>query len=572
MPSELKSTDRPFPVVRAFAFCCLVAALAVTADGIVNSQIGSLARPPEFDGVSYMLSGQTAYRLIDSAHLRTAIHTLNGTIAPLWVAILALHYLVLGSGPWQSFAARLWPLGLLLGLVFWIVGRRAPRSLAVAAVVFTALLPLASAGVRAGSWELLSGQVNYNLDFGMDDLRPDFMASVLTLCAVATLAEQGPRPDRRLYLASAAFAALAVLVKASTSPVVLAVWALALAMTWFGRRRESSALRETAISVAALAILLGPWAILGHGAANVVDYVYHTEVTFGGVYATNESLIQKVTYFPALLPIQLGRIEAWIVIVGALLLTVALFKRALGWSEATYGMAAVAFYVVFSLSSSKNPQLGIWISTAVWIFFLAGGARLAAERWAPALRRVSPAVLGAVALYTLVVYGLAVAAVMSWPNNERMADAQQVGVTDSIALELTRHLASDQCFTYAPGPGWPASIEFAAMATRGSSPVSTATDIDVATTTVEDYVAAARRCDAFVVYEQDMGTVAQVFYAPPIYQPYLQAVADWVRTPGNGFTLDRKWVLTNMPPIAPHTLGRYHGLTLTVDLYLRMPS
>ena len=144
-------------------------------------------------------------------------------------------------------------------------------------------------------------------------------------------------------------------------------------------------------------------------------------------------------------------------------------------------------------------------------------------------------------------------------------------MTAGIAHELGRHITDGQCFTYAPGPGWPASIQFL-LGASGAPPGSTATEVDVNTTSIDEYVASARRCDAFVVYKQDMATVAQAFYAPSIYQPYFQAVADWVRSPGSGYTLDRTWSFSDLPPLGTHTLGRYQGIFLTVELYLRGPA
>ena len=34
----------------------------------------------------------------------------------------------------------------------------------------------------------------------------------------------------------------------------------------------------------------------------------------------------------------------------------------------------------------------------------------------------------------------------------------------------------------------------------------------------------------------------------------------------------RTWQLSDLPPVGPHQLGRYQGVSLTVDLYLRKGS
>jgi hypothetical protein len=75
-----------------------------------------------------------------------------------------------------------------------------------------------------------------------------------------------------------------------------------------------------------------------------------------------------------------------------------------------------------------------------------------------------------------------------------------------------------------------------------------------------------------MAYREDIADVAQVFFAPTIRQPYLRAVAQWVRGPFSGYALDRTWRFTDLAPSGPHTLGRYQGVSLTLDLYLRTPG
>ena len=89
---------------------------------------------------------------------------------------------------------------------------------------------------------------------------------------------------------------------------------------------------------------------------------------------------------------------------------------------------------------------------------------------------------------------------------------------------------------------------------------------------VDSYIAAASKCPAVIVYREDITTVAQQFVAYPVRQPYLRAVSEWVRSPNSGYQLDRSWRFTDLASNGPHTLGRYEGLTLTVDLYVRKPS
>jgi hypothetical protein len=569
-----------WPSLRAILLCCVVAAVAVGADLWFSAQEGYLARPPDYDGVGYLYYAQAPYHLIAGGHLKTALHDLNN-VAPGWTAVLAAHYLVLGDGTWQAFAARFWPIALLLVLVYWIVRRRASRTLAIAAVGLTALLPLVSAGVRSSSWEFLSGQANYNDNWGLDDLRPDFLAVVLVLWAVALLAEHSDLPRWPSYLLSAAFLAASVLIKPSTGPVALVAWFAALAVAWFWNRRTPGVGRVTAGAVGLLAILLLPWAVFGHGISTTATYFYEAAVTFKGAYAMNLGLFDSATYYLVRIPSQLGQLESWPVIVGALLGAVALVRGRLGRAEWIYAGLVVLFYAAFTATSNKNPHVGEWLSIAVWIFFLAGVSLLLRTSSAPLSLTLppergegissSPRILALVAVYAVVVYALGAFALFSWPLNEQRANAQLVSVTSGVAGELNRHVSAGQCFSYAPGPGWPASLELLMINSDGASPQSTPIDVDPASTTA-GYIATAARCPAIVVYREDVTQVAQVFFCPPVRQPYLRALASWVRSPGNGYVLDRSWQLSDLPPVGPHTLGNYKGVSLTVDLYLRAQS
>ena len=53
------------------------------------------------------------------------------------------------------------------------------------------VLPLVSAGVRSSSWEFISGQANFNDNWGLDDLRPDFKDGALDDRSFAEFAELG---------------------------------------------------------------------------------------------------------------------------------------------------------------------------------------------------------------------------------------------------------------------------------------------------------------------------------------------------------------------------------------------
>ncbi|TMF94351.1 MAG: hypothetical protein E6I05_03660 [Chloroflexi bacterium] len=550
--------------------CCAVAAAVVAVDAYFSAQEGYLSRAPDYDGVSYLGTSRSVYFLLHALHFRTALSELNSSLAPLWIAALAFQQLIFGDGTWQAFTARFWGVAPLLTLVYWIVRTRSSRPLAVAAVGFTAVLPVVSAAVRASSREFITGQANYGEFFSMEDLRPDFFAIVMVLCSVVPLAEHYRAPRRSTYVVSAVFAAASVLAKPSTAPFSLLAWGLAVGAVWLWHRRAASITRLSALGVAVLALLLAPWAIKG-GVSETVSRYYEIAVTYHATYNLGLGLLDSVTYYLVRLATQLGQIEVWFVIVGSVLLAFALLRRWLEFSEWMYAGLFVLFYSSFTILANKNSLVGFWVTLPLWIFFVAGASRLLGTRWATGVTRASPFVLAGTAAYMVVIYALGAFALANWPVDEQRSNAQLLTVTTQLADAMRPYVSSNQCFAYAPGPGWPASIEYLMTDSSGKAPGSTPVDIDPSIS-VNDYVRYATSCPAAIVYREDISVVAQQFIAYPVRQPYLRAVAEWVRSPISGYTLDRSWQFTDLASNGPHTLGRYEGLTLTVDLYVRKPS
>ena len=556
------------PSLLTLLACGSAAAGVVALDALFSATEGYLARPPYYDGAGYMFFARTDSELIRGLHLNTVYHLLINAITPGWNALLAFQYLVLGAGAWQAFAVRFWPVALLLLLVYWIVRRRGTQTLAIVATVLTALVPMISAGVRSSSLEFLSGYSNYLESWYLDDLRPDILAVALILWAVAILAEYSEAPTRASFLASAVFAAAAVLIKPSTSPLLLLVWFGALAVVWFVNRRRPGTTRQAALGAALLAVLLAPWATFGGGISSVINYLYTASVTYGSVYGTSDNILQRFAYFVVRIPTDLGPIEGWLVIAGALLVTVALVRRRLGPAELIYGAVALAFYVTFSATTTRNTHLPEWTSMGLWIYVWAGIARLAAG-WRWPSPRFEPALLAAAGVYVLIVYAVGAFAVVNWPANEHAAAAQMSAVTASLASELDSQITSNDCFVSSPGPGWPASIQFVLVKARGDAPGSIGINPSVPP---PFYVLAAKSCAAVITFREDITLVAQAFIALPPYHPYYRAIDRWVRGPDSGYTLDRSWSFSDLPPYEGHTLGRYQGVSLTVDLFVRSPT
>jgi hypothetical protein len=563
-----QTAEARWPSLWTVLACLAVAAVVVALDGWFSAQEGYLSRAPDYDGVSYLGTSRAVYHLLLVHHFRTALSELNSSLAPLWIAALAFQQLILGDGTWQAFGVRFWAVAPLLTLVYWIVRNRGSRSLAVAAVGLTAILPVVSAAVRASSREFITGQAHYGELFSMEDLRPDFFAIVMVLCCIVPLAERYRAPTLSTYLVSGAFAGAAVLAKPSTGPLVLVAWGLTLAVIWFWNRGRPGILRMTALAGVVMAVLITPWAVRG-GISATIDRYYSAAVTYKGAYSTVLDFPDLIMYFLRTIPTQLGHVEAWIVIAGSVLLTVALLRRQLELPEWIYGGLALIFYASLTSTTNKNVNVGVFFNLSLWIFFLAGASRLVSRQWpVVTTKRGSSFVLSSIAIYVVVIYGLGAVALANWPANETRSNAQLLSVTKEVAREMGRFISSGQCFAQAPGPGWPASLEYFMTDSQGRQPYSTSIDVDPSLP-VREYVAQASQCPAVISYREDITEVAKMFVAFPVRQPYLRAVAEWVRTPGSGYTLDRSWQFTDIASNGLHTLGHYQGYSLTVDLFIR---
>jgi len=561
------SGARHWPGVLVILCAGLAGALAVAVDTWFSAQAGYLARGPDYEGVGYLLFARTAYVQIGHLHITSALHVLN-SITPLWTFLQTLQYFVVGDGTWQAFTIRLWPVVLLLILVYWIVRARATRAVAIAATVLTALLPMVSASVRSSSWELFSGRANYFEDWGLDDLRPDFFAAVLAMWSIASLAEHHRNSRRSSYIVSAAFAAAAVLAKPSTATFALTAWALTLFVLWLWRR-DRATLRNTALAFGVLLVLLSPWAIVGRGVLATVSRLYGAAVTYNAAYSAGLNLLEKLAYYFVRLPNQIGQVEVSVVIAGSLFLAIVALRGGLDRAEVIYAGLAAFFYATLTIPANQDPNIGEYVSLSLWLFFVAAASRYAAAKWPTRVGHASAAILSVVGVFALLAYSLGAIAIAKWPDNERSSNAQLRTVTIELAQELGAHLGTGGCFSYAPGPGWPASIQYLLMDSDGKVPASTPIDVDPHTITVDDYVLSAKRCKAVIAYREQFDEVAKVFFAPAVRRPYLEAVADWVRGPASGYSLDRTWRLTDRAPRGPHRLGQYQGIDLTVDLFLR---
>jgi hypothetical protein len=118
--------------------------------------------------------------------------------APLWVALMSATFFIFGEGEWQSHVVRIWPVFLLLLLVFWFVRRRWNSGVAWFAVGMTAMLPTAvpalAACARGSGSEASFGT------YWLGDLRPDFLAAVLLAWAVVLVLDNVDSPRRTYFI------------------------------------------------------------------------------------------------------------------------------------------------------------------------------------------------------------------------------------------------------------------------------------------------------------------------------------------------------------------------------------
>jgi hypothetical protein len=162
----------------------------------------------------------TVVRSLDEpSALRTLAFSWSLLHAPLWVALMSTTFFVFGEGEWQSHVVRIWPVFLLLLLMFWFVRRRWHSGIAWFAVSVTALLPATVPALAACARRSVETS-------SLGDLRPDFLASVLLAWAVVLVLDNIDSP-RRIYSACSGGAmGLACLTKPSALPAFMIAWGL----------------------------------------------------------------------------------------------------------------------------------------------------------------------------------------------------------------------------------------------------------------------------------------------------------------------------------------------------------
>ena len=87
-----QAAEARWPNPWAVLACFAVGAVVVALDAWFSAQVGYLSRAPDYDGVSYLGTSRAVAHLLLSHHFRTALSELNSSLAPLWIAALALEH------------------------------------------------------------------------------------------------------------------------------------------------------------------------------------------------------------------------------------------------------------------------------------------------------------------------------------------------------------------------------------------------------------------------------------------------------------------------------------------------
>jgi len=570
-----------WPTVKEVAAVLLLAALLTTVDIHFSQQLGLLAYPPPYDGITYMLGAKsTFYRLAQGGlHSNAWVDLLAGNNkATLWQALMLFSFRSLGEGEWQAYSVRFWPTFLLLLLLLWVVRRRGGSRMGWVAVVFTAVLPTISVGLRSSAFEYFSGGVPIRFAWYVADPRPDLLFAVLLLWTVVPLVEHVHSPDRRTWLVSGAAAGLAVLTKPSTAPVLLLASGLVIAYVLVvNRRRFLATVFAGSWSLLPFGILVIPWAWAG-GVNWVLSYVSNTLTTYRVLYSNPQpTFLSEATYYWKSLPLHMGPVEGW-ALLGAGLVTISAFA----WRKVeprdhrllAYVCLSLVLYGVVSSTPARNIFLGLPYYLLLWLFSWAAVAALV-KSWSNrhASRTWIPVLVSSLYVSTVVFAGFY--ALHNWPTEKRQTEHGNLEVTRQISRDLRTILTDGDTFMWAPGPSYPNSLLYYMVDAQGRFPSDFRLDPVTGPPPAEFVRDDLIHCKAILVYDEDMEKVAQTLTwdVHPLARPYFRAIAEWVRRPDSPYRVARVYHLSNWTsPDTRFRVGHTNRRDLAVRLYVRQPE
>ena len=399
---ERSGVIRPSPALRdpsrlppAAIFACFILAGALVAlDLVISSHYGLLAYPPMPDGLGYMAGAKSLYYTVaQSTHEPSSRNgRKNGALlhAPLWVGLISATYIVFGEGEWPSHVVRIWPIFLLLLLIFWFVRRRWHSGGAWFAVGVTAMLPTvvpalaacARGSARQADWET----------YLLGDPRPDLFAAVLLAWAVVLVIENVDSPRKTFPIYSGVALGLACLTKPAAMPAFMMVWGFVwiyfLAANARSPRRAAAC---CALSVSTSAAILIPYLSLG-GFQHVKAYVWDALVTHSAVWSVSSSWLAELAYYWVRFDQHLG-IGGWLLLVtGLAIALVALYRRdSIDRAALSYLAIAVGFFLLIATTKHKNAFLGLpfYVPLFVLLGGNSGGVSTVAVQNEPSVMRCS---------------------------------------------------------------------------------------------------------------------------------------------------------------------------------------
>lgn len=558
----------PWPTIRDAVLAGVLALLVTAVDIHFSRQLGLLAYPPYYDGIYYMLEAKSTFYGLSvlGLDLPSLTHRLAENRFPFYQALMMLSFLLLGEGEWQAYTVRFWPTFLLLLLMLWLIRRRAGTCLALVAALFTALLPTISVGLRSSGWEYLTGRVIFGWEWYLADLRPDLLFAVLLLWSVVPLIEHVKNPNRRTWLVSGGCAGLAVLTKASASPVLLLAWGLAIAYVLISNRQYLLVvLLKSLWGFASLAVLLTPWALAG-GARYTVDFLYQLLTVHRSTYSNPQAtFVSEAIYYWNLFSFHMGHVEGWVLLGAGLLLSLATLWKKWGGRDnrlfAFLGISA-ALYTLASATPTKNYFIGLPYFLLLWLFSWAAVVPFL-KRLAQRSRVMIGVLVLVFSLYAATVVGGGFYALQQWPAEERLGGPENRKATQQLAADLGAVLTTDDCFMWIPAYGYPATLQYYMMDAKGQYARGAGFQPVTAPPPDEFIRETAIHCNAILVYAEDIEKVSRFRFSliSAAERPYLRAIADWVRRPDSSYSLLRTYRLLDwVSPVGPG---------LTVELYVK---
>lgn len=555
---------RVWPSLRTTIIIVSVSVMITATDIHFSTQFGLLAHPPVYDGIGYIIAAKSAFYVLQAGGLEPATlsHTFFTyfTFVPLWEGLMLLSFWLFGEGEWQAFTIRFWPSLLLLLLVFWVVRRRGSASVAWLAVVFTALLPTISVGLRSSAWEYLTGANVFGPGWYLADLRPDLLFAVLLLWTVVPPIERVDNLNRNTWCVSGTAAALAILAKSSTMPVLLLAGGLtSLYVLIVNRHRLRATMVTAAWGMIPFVILLTPWILVG-GPRTTATYVYHHLTVARPLWSNPDAtFLSEAGLYWEFFAYHMGQWESWLVLGCGLVLWLARVhkEREQGHGRLlAYLLVAGFLYGLVSATPNKNLFLGLPYYLLLWLF---SWAALAPSLTAFGLRNrlARTCLILFPTLYGGIVVGAAFYALHHWPVEKQLRPLESRKATEQIAGDLRAVLTQDDAFVYVPFYGYPAALQYYMMDDQGQFPQAGWVDPTTAPPMPRFLQEKISPSKAVLVFEQDIEEVAKYVPMNRTGYPYWRAIAEWVRRPESPFRLVRTYRLWGQFPDRPIAIRLY---------------